>query len=117
MTRTPIVTKFSGCNGNCSGNITAAGLEVDCSPPDFQPWSNKDITDFPTDVFESKFAWSPGSIGFADNWDPTGDIPFTKYPFIDFNLSYAIGRKPTYNFEYGGVGLGDNASGICNGMY
>jgi hypothetical protein len=109
-TRAPITTAFTGCVGNCSGTIKAAGLAVNCSI-DAIPWNSNQSWSTGDDVFISAFNWIPAQLFGTD--------PFPNDPLIDFNLQYITGRSASP--EAVGSGVLDSAVdyqgglGYCNG--
>jgi hypothetical protein len=111
ITRAPITTSFTGCVGNCTGTIKAAGVALDCSPENLVPWTNNDTNNtytYSSTVFSSNFLWSPGMV-----------FPDTSYPVINFTLAYATGREVLGDKD--GVPLvtpgsyKPNQAGICYG--
>lgn len=116
--RDPIITQFTGCVGQCSGTVKAAGLAVNCSM-DSVPWTTfENLTESNPTVFSSVFNWirsdMVGPVTYTNGTDP-----FPNEAFIDFNLTYAVGRVA--NQEPLGGGVMDNARGqpgkyeSCNG--
>jgi hypothetical protein len=121
LTRSPITTTFTGCVGSCVGTIKAAGLALECSEESI-PWSNlwSNLTNVSTEytVFSSTFEWQPASH-LGELPDPAAQIdPASLYPYINFNLSYAIGRIATPSLSNGlpyGTPQGTQIPWTCNG--
>ena len=117
VTRAPITTTFTGCVGSCVGTIKAAGLALECSH-ETALWSNIENVNNETTVFASNFEWLPAQH-LGEMPDPAAQIdPATLYPYISFNLSYAIGRIATPSLSPGlpyGAPQGSQVPWQCNG--
>ncbi|MAD87665.1 MAG: hypothetical protein CL912_32295 [Deltaproteobacteria bacterium] len=65
LTRTPLISSFTGCAGNCSGTVKAAGLQVNCSEESLlwkSPKENPDFSFASATTFFSNFTWKAGSV-------------------------------------------------------
>ena len=110
-TRIPIKTGFTGCAGNCSGTIKAAGLAINCSSASV-PWNNNGTSSTNVgdgEVFTSSFDWFPAN-------GTNGTYPMEGNPWINFDILYVTDRAAaSWYGDQSKPDLSNENRGACNG--